>query len=188
MATSLTPALRATVTDPAAQPVRAEFELEHDPAATGQGTGQIWAGGLDNVASSTQVSATVPDGKLSDGWKVRWRVRAINTATTVSSPWSDWQALSIDVPDPASEPAVGALQITPSQQVDGITVTRTPALLAQVSDPAGKPLQAEAEIEHDPCRTRRAGHRPNLGKRRGQHRLRRSDGMGARRRNRPQAH
>ncbi|MEO3807321.1 DNRLRE domain-containing protein [Nonomuraea sp. B1E8] len=151
-ATSLTPALRATVTDPAAQPLRAEFELEHDPAASGQGSGQIWAGAVDDVASGTQASATVPDGKLSDGWKVRWRVRAINTATTVGSPWSDWQNLSVDVPDPVSEPAVGALQVIPSEQVDGTTVTptRTPALLAQVSDPAGKPLRAEVELEHDP--------------------------------------
>ncbi|MEV4897755.1 DNRLRE domain-containing protein, partial [Nonomuraea sp. NPDC055795] len=153
--TSLTPALRATVTDPAAQPVRAEFEVEHDPAATGQGSGQIWTGAVDGVVSGTQASATIPDGKLTDGWKVRWRARAINTATTVGSPWSDWQALSVDMPDPVSEPAVGALQVTPSQQVDGTTVTptRTPALLAQVSDPAGKPLRAEAEIEHDPTTT-----------------------------------
>ncbi|MFB4284732.1 DNRLRE domain-containing protein [Nonomuraea sp. MTCD27] len=153
--TSLTPTLRATVTDPAAQPVRAEFEVEHDPAATGQGTGQIWAGAVDNVASGAQTSATVPDGKLSDGWKVRWRVRAINTATTVGSPWSGWQALSVDVPDPVSEPAVDALQVTPSELVDGTTVTSTltPSLLAQVIDPAGKPLRAEAEIEHDPAVT-----------------------------------
>ncbi|MEZ7128924.1 DNRLRE domain-containing protein [Nonomuraea sp. AD125B] len=152
-ATSLTPALRATVTDPAAQPLRAEFEVEHDPAASGQGTGQIWTGATDNVTSGTQATATVPDGKLTDGWKVRWRVRAINTATTVGSPWSDWQNLTIDVPDAVSEPAVGALQVSPSEQVDGVTVTptRTPALLIQVSDPAGKPLRAEVEIEHDPA-------------------------------------
>ncbi|MEV5552010.1 DNRLRE domain-containing protein [Nonomuraea wenchangensis] len=154
VATSLTPALRATVTDPASQPLRAEFEVEHDPAAPfGQGSGQIWAGGLDGVASGTQASAAVPEGKLADGWMVRWRVRAVNTATTVGSPWSDWQALTADVPDPVSEPAVGALQVTPSQQVDGTTVTytRTPSLLAQVIDPAGKPLRAEVEIEHDPA-------------------------------------
>ncbi|MFD1539832.1 DNRLRE domain-containing protein [Nonomuraea guangzhouensis] len=153
VATSLTPALRATVTDPAAQPLRGEFQVEHDPAATGQGSGQIWTGAVDGVASGTQASASVPDGKLTDGWKVRWRVRAINTATTVGSPWSDWQALTVDVPDPVSEPAVGALQVTPSQQVDGTTVTptRTPTLLAQVNDPAGKPLRAEVEVEHDPA-------------------------------------
>ncbi|MGV9779182.1 DNRLRE domain-containing protein [Streptosporangium sp. NPDC003464] len=155
VATSLTPALHTTVIDPAAQPVRAEYEIEHDPAATGQGTGQIWAGSVDGVASGTQASVTVPGGKLNDGWKVRWRVRAVNTATTVGSPWSDWQNLTVDVPDPVSEPAVGALQVTPSEQVDGTTVTptRTPALLAQVIDPAGKPLRAEAEVEHDPAAT-----------------------------------
>ncbi|MFI7224082.1 DNRLRE domain-containing protein [Nonomuraea angiospora] len=154
VATSLTPALQATITDPAAQPLRAEFEVEHDPAApSGQGTGPIWAGGLDNVASGTQATATVPDGRLADGWKVRWRVRAVNTATTVGSPWSSWQTVSVDVPDPVSEPAIGALQVTPSEQVDGTTVTptRTPALLVQVIDPAGKPLRGEAEIEHDPA-------------------------------------
>ncbi|MGA4989274.1 DNRLRE domain-containing protein [Nonomuraea bangladeshensis] len=154
VATSLSPALRATVTDPAAQPLRAEFEVEHDPAApSGQGSGQIWAGGLDGVVSGTQATATVPDGKLTDGWRVRWRVRAVNTATTVGSPWSDWQNLTVDVPDPASEPAIGALQVSPSEQVDGVTITSTPTptLLAQVLDPAGKPLRAEAEVEHDPA-------------------------------------
>ncbi|MEV8638853.1 DNRLRE domain-containing protein [Streptosporangium sp. NPDC051023] len=152
--TSLTPALHTTVTDPAAQPVRAEFEVEHDPAAPpGQGAGQIWTGTVNDVASGAQASAAVPGGKLTDGWKVRWRARAVNTATTVGSPWSDWQNLTVDVPDPVSEPAVGALQVTPSQQVDGTTVTptRTPALLVQVSDPTGKPLRAETEIEHDPA-------------------------------------
>ncbi|PRX64253.1 deoxyribonuclease NucA/NucB [Nonomuraea fuscirosea] len=153
VATSLTPAVHATVTDPAAQPLRAEFEFEHDPAATGQGVGQIWTGAVDNVASGSQASAIVPTGKLIDGWKVRWRARALNTTTTVGSPWSDWQNLTVDVPDPVSEPAVGALQVTPSEQVNGTTVssTRTPSLLAQVNDPAGKPLRAEAEIEHDPA-------------------------------------
>ncbi len=153
--TSVTPTLHTTVTDPAAQPVRAEFEVEHDPAATTQGTGQIWTGAVDNVASGTQASIAVPNAKLTDGWKVRWRVRAINTATTVGSPWSDWQLLTVDVPDPVSEPSVGALQVTPSEQVDGTTVTPTltPALLAQVSDPAGKPLRVEAEIDHDPAAT-----------------------------------
>ncbi|WP_432871841.1 DNRLRE domain-containing protein [Microbispora rosea] len=154
VATSLTPTLRTTVTDPAAQPLRAEFEIEHDPAApSGQGSGQIWTGTVDNVASGTHAMVTMPDGKLADGWKVRWRAQAVNTATTVGSPWSDWQELTVDVPDPASEPAVGALQVTPSEQMDGTTATSTltPALLAQVSDPAGKPLRAEAEIEHDPA-------------------------------------
>lgn len=154
VATSLTPGLRATVTDPAAQTLRAEFEVEHDPAApSGQGSGQIWTGAVDGVASGTQAAATVPDGKLTDGWQVRWRIRAVNTATMVGSPWSDWQNLTVDVPDPVSEPTVGALQVNPSQQVDGTTVvpTLTPSLLVQVNDPAGGTLRAEAEVEHDPA-------------------------------------
>ncbi|WP_203863689.1 DNRLRE domain-containing protein [Planobispora rosea] len=151
--TSLTPALHTTVTDPAGQPLRTEFEVEHDPAATGQGSGQVWTGAVDNVASGSQATVTVPANTLTDGWKVRWRTRAINPATTLGSPWSDWQTLTVDVPDPVSEPAVGALQVTPSQQVDGTTITptRTPSLLAQVSDPAGGALRAEVEVEHDPA-------------------------------------
>ncbi|MCF6467714.1 hypothetical protein FAF44_04705 [Nonomuraea sp. MG754425] len=102
VAISLTPALRATVTDPAAQPLRAEFEVEHDPAVTGQGEGQIWAGGLDGVASGTQATATVPAGKLNDGWKIRWRARAV--AADQSSEWSIWQPVTVKVPQPGSGP------------------------------------------------------------------------------------
>ncbi|MGW0195415.1 DNRLRE domain-containing protein [Nonomuraea sp. NPDC003201] len=149
---SLTPTLHTMVSDPAGQPVRAEFDVEHDPASAGQGTGQIWAGGVDNVASGTQAALTVPAGKLTDGWNVRWRVRAINSATTVSSPWSGWQSLSVDVPPPASEPAIGALQISPSEQVNGTTIvtTLTPTLRAEVGNPIGGTLRAEFVVEHDP--------------------------------------
>ncbi|MFF0575393.1 DNRLRE domain-containing protein, partial [Streptosporangium saharense] len=70
VATSLTPNLLAVVTDPAAQPLRAEVEVEHDPAApAGQGSGPIWAGSADNVPSGTQATITVPAAKLTDGWK-----------------------------------------------------------------------------------------------------------------------
>ncbi|MDR8408507.1 DNRLRE domain-containing protein [Nonomuraea sp. 3-1Str] len=155
VSTSVTPSLLATVTDPGGQPVRAEFEIEHDPATTGQGTGQIWAGTVDNIASGSQASATVPDGKLTDGWKIRWRARAVNPSTTVASPWAGWQSVMIDVADPVSEPAVTALRVDPSQVVDGKTHTAslTPSLLAQVSDPAGGRLRAEFEVEHDPAAT-----------------------------------
>ncbi|MFF0579778.1 DNRLRE domain-containing protein, partial [Streptosporangium saharense] len=68
--TSLTPNLHAVVTDPATQPLRAEVEIEHDPAApAGQGNGPIWAGSADNVPSGTQATITVPAAKLTDGWK-----------------------------------------------------------------------------------------------------------------------
>ncbi|MGN9785418.1 DNRLRE domain-containing protein [Nonomuraea sp. ZG12] len=151
--TSLTPALHATANDPAGQPLRVEYEVDHDPAATGQGSGQIWTSGVDNVASGAQATITVPVGMVTDGWKIRWRARAVNAATTVSSPWAQWQNLTIDIPDPVSEPTVGALQVTPSTQVDGKTITNTltPALLAQVNDAVGGNLRGEFEIEHDPA-------------------------------------
>ncbi|MEV0589694.1 DNRLRE domain-containing protein [Nonomuraea sp. NPDC050310] len=151
--TSLTPNLLLTLTDPQGQALRGEVEVQHDPAATGQGTGAIWAGGLDGVASGTQATVAVPAGKLTDGWKVQWRARAVNTGAATASAWTAWQNLTVDIPDPVSEPAVTALQVTPSQQVDGVTVTSslTPGLLAQVSDPIGGTLRAEVEIEHDPA-------------------------------------
>ncbi|MFE3455839.1 DNRLRE domain-containing protein [Nonomuraea sp. NPDC059194] len=153
--TSLTPSLHTAVTDPGGQPVRAEFEVEHDPAATGQGTGQVWAGGVDNVASGNQATVTIPTGKLTDGWKIRWRARAVNPTTSASSPWSQWQSVTVDISDPVSEPAVAALQVNPSQVIDGKvhTASLTPSLLAQVTDPVGGTLRAEFEVEHDPAAT-----------------------------------
>ncbi|MEU6429690.1 DNRLRE domain-containing protein [Microbispora sp. NPDC046973] len=152
---SLTPQLLATVTDAYGQPLRAEFELEHDPADTQHGTGQIWATAVDNIASGTQASVTVPAGKLNNAWGIRWRVRALNTATQVTSAWSDWQTATVDIGNVPSEPAVTALQVAPSQVIDGTTVTSslTPQLLAQVTNPAGGTMRAEFELEHDPADT-----------------------------------
>ncbi|WP_326822020.1 DNRLRE domain-containing protein [Streptosporangium sp. NBC_01756] len=151
--TSLAPQLAATVADPIGGTLTGQFEIEHDPAATGQGTGQIWASTSAAVASGAQATVAVPAGKLTDGWKVRWRARAANIAASTTSAWSAWQMATIDVPGPISEPAVGALQVTPSTVVNGTTVTSTltPTLLAQVSDPAGGTLRAEYELEHDPA-------------------------------------
>ncbi|MFC0865992.1 DNRLRE domain-containing protein, partial [Sphaerimonospora cavernae] len=151
--TSLTPHLLATVTDAYGAALRAEFEIEHDPADTQHGTGQIWAGAVDDVASGTQASVEVPGGKLANGWGVRWRARAVNPATQVASAWSDWQTGTVNAGDLPSEPGVTALQVTPAQVVDGTTVTSslTPRLLAQVTDPAGGTLRAEFELEHDPA-------------------------------------
>ncbi|MEU7916888.1 DNRLRE domain-containing protein [Microbispora bryophytorum] len=150
---SLTPQLLATVTDTYGQPLRAEFEVEHDPADTQHGTGGIWTGAADNVASGTQASVTVPGGALSNGWGIRWRARAVNTTTQVTSAWSDWQTATIDAGNIPSEPGVGALQITPSQVVDDTTTATslTPQLRAQVTNPAGGTLRAEFELEHDPA-------------------------------------
>ncbi|MCC5578951.1 hypothetical protein IMZ11_25320 [Microtetraspora sp. AC03309] len=101
--TTLTPMLEATVTHPTGQTLRAEAEIEHDPTAPqGQGSGQIWTGSVDDVASGTQASLTVPAGELADGWKVRWRLRAV--AEQVTSAWSDWQQVTVDVTQPGEEP------------------------------------------------------------------------------------
>ncbi|MFD8529648.1 LamG-like jellyroll fold domain-containing protein [Streptosporangium canum] len=101
--TTLTPTLKATLTHPTGQALRAEAEIEHDPAApAGQGSGQIWTGAVDNVASGTQASVAVPDGKLADGWKVRWRLRAV-TGDDFSA-WSDWQQITVNVIQPGEEP------------------------------------------------------------------------------------
>ncbi|XVQ82666.1 DNRLRE domain-containing protein [Microbispora siamensis] len=152
---SLTPQLLATVTDAYGAPLRAEFELEHDPADTAHGTGSIWTTAVDSVASGTQASVTVPGGKLNNAWGIRWRVRALNTATQVTSAWSDWQPATVDIGNVPSEPAVTALQVAPSQVIDGTTVTSslTPQLLTQVTNPAGGTMRAEFELEHDPADT-----------------------------------
>ncbi|MFF0578098.1 LamG-like jellyroll fold domain-containing protein, partial [Streptosporangium saharense] len=116
-------------------------------APAGQGSGQIWAGNADNVPAGTQASIAVPADTLSDGWKVRWRARAVSP--TAASAWSDWQAFTVEVP----KPTVQGLAITPSKVVDGATVTTTltPALKATVTHPTGQALRAEVEIEHDPA-------------------------------------
>ncbi|MER6950409.1 LamG-like jellyroll fold domain-containing protein [Nonomuraea sp. NPDC000554] len=101
---SLTPSLRAQVDDPAGGTLRADFEVEHDPAAPqDQGTGQIWAGSADNVTAGTQAVVNVPTGTLTDGWQVRWRARAV--ASSAASAWSAWQNVTIRTSgQPAAEP------------------------------------------------------------------------------------
>ncbi len=152
---SLTPQLAATVADVIGGNLTGEFEIEHDPAATSQGTGQIWVGASPAVTSSSQATVSVPAGKLTDGWKIRWRARAVNAAAATSSTWSNWLAVTVDMPDPNGQPTVSTLQVDPSQQVNGQTMTGslTPALLAQVTDPTGQPLRVEYAVEHDPAAT-----------------------------------
>ncbi|WP_133306142.1 DNRLRE domain-containing protein [Microbispora triticiradicis] len=153
---TLTPVLRATVTDPGGGSLRAEYEIEHDPAAPGdQGTGQIWTGSADNVASGSSASVTVSAGTLTDGWRVRWRVRAVNAATSAVSDWSDWQAVTVAVPTGGTQAGIDLLQVSPSSLLDGVTVTSssTPTLLGRAFDPDGGALRAEFELEHDPADT-----------------------------------
>ncbi|MFC0865993.1 DNRLRE domain-containing protein, partial [Sphaerimonospora cavernae] len=146
---SLTPTLHAAVSDPAGGSLRADYEIEHDPAHPGEGSGPVWVGSSAAVAPGSDAVAEVPAGKLADGWHIRWRARATNTGTSVSSAWSDWQAATITVPDPV----VDQLQVTPSQGVSGETVTSslTPALAARVITPDAAASRVEFELEHDPA-------------------------------------
>ncbi|TKK90352.1 DNRLRE domain-containing protein [Herbidospora galbida] len=141
---TLTPNLRATVSEPGNGQVKAEFEVEHD----GQ---QIWTDTSGDLASGAVASVGVPSGELSNGWTVRWRARAVTVATAAISAWSDWQTVKVQTEPIDPAPAVGALQITPSELVAGERVTSsvTPTLAAQVSDAAGGTLRTEFEIEHD---------------------------------------
>ncbi|WP_326634818.1 DNRLRE domain-containing protein [Nonomuraea fuscirosea] len=101
---SVTPQLAATVSDIGEASLTAEFEVEHDPSATSQGTGQIWAGTSVATASGGRATVVVPAGKLVDGWKARWRVRAVNGATSATSDWSEWQSFSIETESSDSGP------------------------------------------------------------------------------------
>ncbi|MFD8529650.1 DNRLRE domain-containing protein [Streptosporangium canum] len=58
--TSLTPQLAATVTDTASGGLTGQFEVEHDPAATRQGTGQIWTGTSQAVTRAPARSGPAP--------------------------------------------------------------------------------------------------------------------------------
>ncbi|WP_194244027.1 DNRLRE domain-containing protein [Nonomuraea phyllanthi] len=93
-----TPTLNAFTKDPDNGLLRAEFEVEHDPAATGQGTGQVWIGAVDNVSPGAEAKLAVTTGKLIDGGKYRWRSRAFDG--TDYSAWSAWQLLAVDATAP----------------------------------------------------------------------------------------
>ncbi|MEV5414433.1 polymorphic toxin-type HINT domain-containing protein [Thermopolyspora sp. NPDC052614] len=96
VATSLTPTLATTVAVPVADGARVDYELQHDPAAPAQGTGQIWTGSATGLVHGRKAYATVPAGKLTDGWRVQWRAR-ISAHTDGATPtWSPWQNLRID--------------------------------------------------------------------------------------------
>ncbi|WP_327045244.1 DUF4082 domain-containing protein [Microbispora sp. NBC_01189] len=98
---SLTPELQVWAQDPAGGTLRVEYEIEHDPAAPAQGSGQIWSGAVDDVASGQPAKVPVEAGKLSDGWQTRWRARAV-AGGSHASPWSEWQSLKVDIPKPSS--------------------------------------------------------------------------------------
>ncbi|MEU8277228.1 hypothetical protein ACFYOK_36550 [Microbispora bryophytorum] len=56
---------------------------------------------MDGVASGTQASIAVPADALTDGWKLRWRLRAVAGASAAA--WSDWRQITVDVVQPGEE-------------------------------------------------------------------------------------
>ncbi|WP_433379308.1 NucA/NucB deoxyribonuclease domain-containing protein [Streptosporangium sp. CA-115845] len=145
-ATSLVPELQVLVQEPSGAASRVEYEVEHDPSATGQGSGSIWTSAVQNVASGDLAKAQIPAGKLSDGWKVRWRARAV--AGTLSSTWSDWQSFTVKLPDPS----IAEFGVMPSSLVDGMLVTHSdsPFLNVWPVDPAGRTMRVEYQLADDP--------------------------------------
>ncbi|GIH64857.1 LamG-like jellyroll fold domain-containing protein [Microbispora siamensis] len=148
--TSLTPDFWAKVTDP--MPFRYSYlsaEVEHDPSVPGQGSGLIWAGTGTTATSSgaPYTSVTMPAGKLTDGWMVRWRVRAVTT-TGVAGPWSDWQTAKVDI----FKPTVSNLSADGTQGSGLWTLwSLTPRFDADISDRVSSRYSyLSAEVEHDP--------------------------------------
>jgi hypothetical protein len=114
--------------------------VEHDPTASGQGSGVIWSGSSASaVSNGIEGSVSVPSGKLSDGWKIRWRARA--TAGSVSGAWSPWHILSVDT-TPASVDRRKAVRST--------ALAADPIGLKRVL-PSGKDVNVP-KLTYDTCR------------------------------------
>ncbi|MEV6986831.1 Ig-like domain-containing protein, partial [Sphaerisporangium sp. NPDC051017] len=127
--TTLTPEFRAVVTDPDGRSMTLTVEIEHDPTIPSQGTGAIWTGTTTTPTTSGNFTGIfVPSGKLSDGWKVRWRARA--TASGVNGAWTTWHSLTVDI----SKPTVASEYVRPTNTAGAVT-TLTPEFRAVVTDP-----------------------------------------------------
>ncbi|WP_157521758.1 hypothetical protein, partial [Herbidospora cretacea] len=145
---TLTPQFQAKITDPFYRSAFLGYEVEHDPSVPSQGTGLISEGtGTTSTSSGGYAGVTVPSGRLTDGWLVRWRVRGVTT-TGVEGSWSDWQSAKVDV----SKPAVSELSARGMQGADGWTLSSlTPFFQAKITDPVFfRYSYLGAEVEHDP--------------------------------------
>ncbi|MBG0823390.1 Ig-like domain-containing protein [Planomonospora sp. ID91781] len=144
--TSLTPTFRAYVTDPEGRSSLLSVEVEHDPAAAGQGTGLIWSGtGTTSVPSGNYTGVTMPSGKLTDGWKIRWRARAVTTSGMAGA-WTDWNNETVSLNKPSASDAY----VTPTNDTGAVT-SLTPTFRAYVTDPEGRSSLLSVEVEHDPA-------------------------------------
>lgn len=143
---SVRPSFSGYVSDPVGGILTAEFELEHDPAATGQGTGLIWTGTVASpVPGTPPAQVRVPAGLLQDGYQIRWRGRAHNVSHGTVSGWSDWRHGVVTVP----RPEISSTEVVPSIQT-GVTTSLTPELRAVVVQPDGGVWRVTFQVEHDP--------------------------------------
>ncbi|OPG07207.1 hypothetical protein B1L11_31305 [Microbispora sp. GKU 823] len=146
---SLTPQFSAKITYLYGSSSRLGVEIEHDPSVPSQGSGLIWSGtGSSSATSGSSTYVTVPSGKLTDGWLVRWRVRGVST-TGVNGPWSDWQTAKIDVNKPAGT-GLGVVPGTKTGDASWILASQTPWLYTKVTATGGLASYLSAEVEHDP--------------------------------------
>ncbi|MFC7585853.1 DNRLRE domain-containing protein [Nonomuraea antimicrobica] len=134
---SLTPTLKATATDAASGASTVEFRvLKYADDSL------VWSGSLANVPSGTEASIAVPAGRLADGIRYEWQVRA--TSAGGASAWSSYQFFTVDVP----EAVVDQFQVTPSSGPAGDirSSSLTPTLKARVTDPLGGPATVDVQV------------------------------------------
>ncbi len=143
---TLTPRFIGWLSDPDGRSSTMTVEVEHDPTASGQGSGLIWSGSTTTaVSNGSSAGITIASGKLTDGWKVRWRARA--TAAGVNGAWTTWHTLNVDI----SKPTVSSEYVTPTSDEEGtVTSTLTPRFIGWLSDPDGRSSTMTVEVEHDP--------------------------------------
>jgi YD repeat-containing protein len=98
-ASSLTPTLSVTASDPDGGMVDTKFEV-----AAGGGA-SLWTSGILAVQSGSSVSVKVPAGILKDGQVYMWR--AFSGDGRLSSAWTGFQWFGVDVTKPAA-PAVSS--------------------------------------------------------------------------------
>ncbi|MEU5861942.1 RHS repeat-associated core domain-containing protein [Nonomuraea sp. NPDC047529] len=146
---SLTPQFEGRVTDPSGRYGALAVEVEHDPSVPAQGSGQIWAAtGSVTSATSAYSTATVPAGKLRDGWLVRMRVRAVIPGTTpITGPWSEWRLGRVDTTKPIVESWWGS---PASESTLWSFSLATPTFEGRITDPSDRYGALAVEVEHDP--------------------------------------
>ncbi|TLP62236.1 LamG-like jellyroll fold domain-containing protein [Microbispora triticiradicis] len=146
---SLTPRFQAKITEKSFFPSSyLSAEVEHDPSVPDQGSGLIWSGtGTTSTSWDTSyASVSVPSGKLTDGWLVRWRVRGVTVAGVIG-PWSDWQSSKLDI----TKPSVSEVSTTGMQSAGLWTMSSlTPSFRAKISDQAFRGSYLGVQVEHDP--------------------------------------